>query len=126
MARYAVGIKTKGLKEVVRALNKIAEDAQDMPRLMHDIGMIAVNAARPPVKTGRLEASMRAGRGKTKAVVRAGRAKVPYAPMIHYGWPKRGIKARPYLTEAIRAQEPAIIARLEQGIHEIVEGHSQK
>ncbi|MST49496.1 hypothetical protein [Mobiluncus porci] len=97
-----------------------------MPNLMHDIGMIAVNAARPPVKTGRLEASMRAGRGKTKAVVRAGRAKVPYAPMIHYGWPKRGIKARPYLTEAIRAQEPAIIARLEQGIHEIVEGHSQK
>lgn len=115
-----VSVRTTGLAKTARALEKAGADSTDMKQLMYDIGMLVVNASQPPVLTGRLRASIRAGRGKTKAVVRAGGASVPYAPIIHYGYPARNIQPRPYLLEALQQERGDVFDKLDDGITAIL------
>lgn len=114
-------VQIKGLGRTMRKLSKAGADAEEMRELMHEIGMLVVNAASPPVKSGRLAGTMRAGRGKTKAVVRAGGARTPYAGVVHYGWPARGIRAQPFFTAALQSQRGAAFKMLDDGIEEILQ-----
>ncbi len=112
-----VRVRVDGLKKTLSRLNKAGTDAEDMKDLMHDLGEIVVKGATPPSgTTGALAGSIRAGRGKTKAVVRAGGAKAPYAGVIHYGWPARNIKPHPFLTDSLARRHDQIFTALEQGI----------
>lgn len=117
-----VKINVQGLRRTLRALEKAGADAGSMRTLMHEIGMIVVRAAAPkaPYLTGSLRGNIRAGRGKTKAVVRAGGARVPYAPVVHYGWPERGISPQPFLVSAAQQQRPAMFAKFEQGVGQLL------
>lgn len=115
-----VRVRVEGLNRVVRKLSRAGADADDMRGLMHSLGQIVVDGANVPIRTGRLDANVRAGRGKTKAVVRAGGARVPYAGVIHYGWPARGIPAQPFLTDALQARHNQIYTALEQGINDLL------
>jgi hypothetical protein len=45
--------------------------------------------------------------GEAAAIVRAGRAAVPYANPVHWGWPSHHIKANPWIQEAADRTEPA-------------------
>jgi phage gpG-like protein len=121
-------IKITGLRETLRALEKAGADTGDMKELMHSIGeIVADNAeARTPRGTGRLANSYRAGRGKTKAVVRAGGARVPYAGVIEYGWPAHGIEPHMSLTSALGDSQSAVVARLEEGLEEILRKNNLK
>lgn len=114
------GVTIKNLNKVTRALTKAGVDAQDQKALMHEIGMIVVRAAQPPVRSGALAGSMRAGRGKTKAVVRAGGARVPYAGVIHYGWPKHNIEANPFLLKALESQRDEVYKKLDEGMGDVL------
>ena len=89
--------------------------------LMHSLGSLVVKTAKPltPHKTGRLAGSIRAGRGKTKAVVTAGRKSIPYAGVQHYGWPAHHIKSTMFLVKALEAKNEEIIRTLVKGIGEI-------
>lgn len=120
IAAGAGGVRIEGLSRTLRALSKAGADAQDMRDLMHDIGQIVVAGASPPRRLGLLAGTVRAGRGKTKAVIRAGSAKVPYANPIHWGWPARGIPRNPFLTDSLQRNRPAAIRRLEDGIDNIL------
>lgn len=113
-------VQIEGLNRTVRQLSKAGADAQDMKNLMHEIGMIVVNAANPPVRSGALSGSLRAGRGKTKAVVRAGGARIPYAGVVHYGWPARGIRPNPFLIEALAARQAVVFQRLDRGLDDLL------
>lgn len=115
-----VRVRITGLNQTLRKLSQAGADAQDMKALMHEIGMLVVNAASPPVLSGALKGSLRAGRGKTKAVVRAGGARIPYAGVIHYGWPARNIEPNPFITDALRRQQGAAFNKLEDGIQAIL------
>lgn len=122
-----VKVRIEGLNAVLRKLNKAGADAGEMRELMHSIGTIVVNGANPPTLSGNLRASMRAGKGKTKAVVRAGYAsRVPYAGVIHYGWPARNIGAQPFLTDSLHANHGRIFAALDQGIDELLKKNDLK
>lgn len=114
-----VRMRVTGLSRTIRAMERAGADAQDMKALMHSIGSLVVNAAGPPVLSGTLAGTIRAGRGKTKAVVRAGGARAPYAGVVHYGWPARDIAPQPFLTEAIQSERSDILRALEQGIADI-------
>ena len=113
-------VRIEGLGKSMRALSKAGADSQDMKDLMHTLGMLVVNAASPPRQSGALAGSMRAGRGKTKAVVRAGGAKAPYAGVIHYGWPAHNIEAQPFITQALQSQQNSIFNALNDGIGDIL------
>lgn len=115
-----VRVRIEGLGRTLRALSKAGADAQDMKALMHEIGMLVVNAANPPTKSGQLKATMRAGKGKTKAVVRAGGARVPYAGVIHYGWPSRNIEPNPFFIDALQSQRGNAVNKLDEGIGDLL------
>mgnify|MGYP000919819584 CR=1 FL=1 len=114
-------IRIDGLKQLNARLKAAAADTQDMPELMHRIGGIVITNARPPAKSGALGASMRAGRGRTKAIVRAGYAKrASHAGVVHYGNPHRGHRAQPFLIDALRRAQPQIITELSTGLDQIL------
>jgi hypothetical protein len=115
-----VQVKVEGIAELNRAIRKTGADASDMKDLMYDIGMLVIRAATPPVKSGKLSGSMRAGKGKTKAIIRAGGARVPYAPIVHYGNPKRGIGPQPFLLQALQNNREQVVRTINDGIEDIL------
>lgn len=119
-------VRIEGLRKTLAALSKAGADAEQMRDLMHTIGNIVVKAAVPPVLTGRLASTIRAGRGKTKAVVRAGGARAKYAGVIHYGWPARGIPANPFLRRALAATRNDQLQTLNQGIDQLLKDNDLK
>lgn len=120
IANGDVRLRVSGLRTAVRNLERAGADTQDMRQLIFQVGMIVVRHASAPVRSGKLDGTIRAGRGKTKAVVRAGGARAPYAGVIHYGWPARGIQAQPFLVDALQAQRNNVLQALDTGIEEIL------
>ncbi len=121
MVRGDFRVRYRGLGKTLRALSKAGADAGDMKDLMHRIGMLVVTAAQPPVgATRKLSQTLRAGRGKTKAVVRAGGARAKYAGVIHYGWPAHHIAPNPFLLRALQQERPQVVQTLSDGLGEIL------
>lgn len=115
-----VKVRITGLRDTMKAMARAGAASEDMKEVMHSLGMIVVHAARPPKRSGALAGTIRASKTKTKAVVRAGFRSVPYAGVIHYGWPARNIRANPFLDEARAEQLPRILRELEQGLIDIL------
>lgn len=118
-------IKVTGLRKTLKAMEAMGAETKEMRELMHRIGTAVVGPARGrvPSRTGYLAGTIRAGRGWTKAVVRAGFKVKPYAPIINYGWPSRGQPGRHYLDLAIQDAEPRILEIFADGMQEIVDRH---
>lgn len=120
--------RIEGLGKTMRALSQAGADAEDMRDAMFRLGGIVVQAARPraPFETGRLSSTIRAGRGKTKAVVRAGGARTPYAGVIHYGWPARNIEPQPFLVDALNATRGRIFDALDDELSALLKKSNLK
>lgn len=120
-----VGYRVYGLNRAVRALNKAGANSEDMRDLMHEVGEVVAERARelaPKGKTHRLASSIRAGRGKTKAVIRAGyeRKTMRYAGVINYGWPSHNLSPRPFMTQALNERKTQALSTLSEGLNEIL------
>lgn len=116
-------IEVKGLTQALRAMNKAGTSSESMRDLMHSTGEIVASAARQraPVASGALRDSIRAGRGKTKAVVRAGTARrVPYAAWAHYGVPQRNIRPTMFMVQALDQTRTKATNHIEQGIKDLL------
>jgi hypothetical protein len=112
------GVRVEGLGRLTRDLEQLGLDVED---LKDAFGSIAAEGARlassfAPQRTGRLRASIRGNRAKSKAVVTAGRARVPYAGAINYGWPAQGIAPALFMQKADDAMRPRALDELEQAI----------
>lgn len=115
-------IRIEGLNSTIRSLKRAGAQADDLKDLMHSIGEVVVREAQSdvPKVSGSLAATIRAGRGSTKAVVRAGGARARYAGAINYGWPARNIRATHFLTDAANRNEGTAVNMLEEGFQEIL------
>lgn len=113
-----VRLTVTGLSKAMRAFTAAGADAGDMRDAMHRLGTIVGDHAKPRTRraTGRMAGTIRAGKGKTKAVVRMGGSAAPYAPIQHYGWPARNITPAPSLVDALQATRPQVFAQLEREI----------
>lgn len=120
IADGTMNVKITGLRETLRSMEKAGTGAQDLKDLMTSLSAIVISAAQPPRDSGQLSATVRPGRGKTKAVIRAGGARTPYAGVVHYGWPARGIAAQPFLADAITRTRPQILAQLDKGLQDLL------
>ena len=99
----------QGARQLRASLRRSQVRASQMTAVNRAAASVVVGAARGPAprRTGRLAASVRtAGTTPTRAVISAGRASVPYAAPIHWGWPARDIPAQPWLSLAAQATEP--------------------
>lgn len=117
------GVRIEGLNKKVRDLQALGlevDDLKDAFSTIADEAAEVVTSYVPVGETGALADTVRGNRAKSKAVVRAGKAAVPYAGPINYGWPARGIEAAEYMQKGDQEMQPVAVRRLEEEIeHQI-------
>ena len=111
-------VRVEGLNKTLRALQTYGVEVADLKDVMAGIAREgAVLASRyAPKRSGRLAGTIRGNKAKAKAVVIAGRARIPYAGAINYGWPKRNIKASLFMQRADKELAPRAVEMLEAGL----------
>lgn len=97
-----VGVRVEGLRNVTRALRGLGLDVADLKDAFAAVSALGAQkvAARIPRRSGRLAGTARGNRAASRAVVTIGRATVPYAGAINYGWPARGISPAHFIAKA--------------------------
>jgi hypothetical protein len=113
------GYKVEGLSQVVRALQQMGLEVEDLKDAFSKIADQGARyaAAAAPRKSGRLAGDIRGNRAKSKAVVTAGRSSVPYAGPINYGWPSRGIEPALFMQRADQQLQPEALRLLEEDVN---------
>tara|TARA_B100001250_G_scaffold262031_1_gene225730 strand:+ start:44 stop:427 length:384 start_codon:yes stop_codon:yes gene_type:complete len=121
MARKTQSIKIQGGKELRRELRKMGDDMQDLKELNLDVATIVSERAKDivPRRTGNLADTIRPSGTKTAGRVRSGFKRVPYAGVIHFGFPARGIKPQPFLYDALDQRRDEVLDRYFQGVKKI-------
>lgn len=116
-------LQVRGLRELQKSLKAVGEDLGDLKALNGKAAQIVADAAGPgtPRKSGRLASSVRVGATARAGIVRAGKASVPYAGVIHWGWARRGIKAQPWLADAAASSESRWTDAYLHGVEELLE-----
>ncbi len=115
-------VEVKGLNETVRSLKRLGVEVKDLKAAFRRIGNNVVQKAETlaPHKTGRLAASIKASNTQNKSIVKAGGARLPYAGVIHYGWPAHGIEPHPFLTEAVNETRNESIRLMEKELEDLI------
>jgi len=115
-----VGFKVEGLPKVVRDLQSLGLEVDDLKDAFSEIARegAQIAAGFAPHRSGALAGSIRGNKAKSKAVVTAGRGRaVPYAGAINYGWPRRGIAPQGFMQKADAAMRPRALSELESAIN---------
>ena len=115
-------VQVDGARELRRTLKRADDDLGDLKDANQRAGQLVANAAsqRAPRRTGALAGVIRASRAAASATVKAGGARVPYAGVIHWGWPARNIQAQPFLSDAATSTEAQWLPIYESDIDRIV------
>lgn len=110
-------VRVTGLREAVRALEKYGADAEDLKAAFAEITKLVQTKADRRVQrdTGALAATIRPSKTKNKAVVRAGGARVPYAPRAHWS-ADQGTR---FLSEPADETVPEALRLIEKELSEI-------
>lgn len=95
----------------------------EMKKIHQDLALEVLKRAQPnvPVKSGALRASLRAAGTVRDAIGRVGKASVPYAAPIHWGWKAHNIQPRPFLTDAAEALEQDIVDRYDRQVAQMLD-----
>lgn len=113
-------IEVEGLDQLRRELRRVKDSElnAEMKQIHVELARDVLRIAEPnvPVDSGALKASLRANGTVRDAIGRVGKASVPYAPPIHWGWKARGIKPTPFLTDAAERLERGITERYDQEV----------
>jgi len=121
MAKQPLSIKTQGVKELRRELRKMGDDMQDLKELNLDVATLVSTRAKDivPRRTGNLADTIRPSGTKTAGRVRAGFNRVPYAGVIHFGWPARRIEPQPFLYDALDQRRSEVLETYFKGVKKI-------
>jgi len=124
------GIKVKGLRSSIKALQAIGVDAKDIKSAGNEAGEIVAREARTlaPSRTGALRASIRVSKALNRVSVSAGNnGRVPYANPIHWGWLedkewfiKKNIRPNLFLYRALNQKMDTIMADYRLAMDEII------
>ena len=123
------GIKVKGLKQSIKALQAIGVPASEIKLAGNRSGEIVANEARGlvPVRTGALRNSIRVSKALNKVSVSAGNNKrVPYANPIHWGWFKRNIRPQPFFIKALGLTRDEVYQNYYREINKLIKSKSTK
>lgn len=122
----AVTVKVEGLKETLSALKKLGDNFEDLKDANAELSStIATKAsALAPRLTGALANTIKGNRANKRVQLKAGSARVPYAAVIEYGWPKRNIKAQSYLRRAALEDRNYIVETYEKNIKEVIKKYN--
>lgn len=123
-----LSVTVYGGRELRKALKETAGDTDDLKELNKKIAEIVVDEAvkHVPVRSGKLKASLKAFGAASKARVTAGRKSLPYATVIHWGWPQRNIEGSFFLTNAMEKKQPQILEAYQDGLEQILHENGLK
>lgn len=118
----SVSVRVEGLGRVLRSLERLGVEVEDLKDGLGRIGTEAmpVYQALTPVRSGRLRGDYRVSRAKGRVNLYVGRASVPHAGPINYGWPARGIRASNFVERGDRVAAPRATASLETEIGRLI------
>lgn len=114
--------QVEGGRQLRRTLRQAGDDLQDLKAAHLDAAQVVLSAsaALAPSRTGRLKQTLRAAGTKTQGIVRAGKKAVPYAGPIHWGWPKRNIRANPFIATGAKNSEGQWVRKYENHVENIL------
>lgn len=118
-------LQVEGARQLRKSLAAAGIQLQDLKDAHRQLAEYVVGVQRPPVRTGRLATTVRAGATKNSAIVRAGGTRIPYAAVIHWGWENRHIVANKWLTRAVDERQEIIeekYLRVLEAIIDTIEG----
>lgn len=117
----STGIEVKGLREVVRSLERFGVEVSDLKAAFKRIGTIVAEDAQTlaPKKSGALAGSIRPSNTKNKSVVRAGSGKVVYAGVQEYGG-YNNIEANSFLRGALEQNQATVVKALSEELDNLI------
>jgi len=118
-------LHVEGARELRKALKSVEGGLADLKQVHMAAGVPVATTARTlsPKRTGRLAGSVRNKATRTRGTISAGRVSIPYAAVIHFGWPRHNISPNPFLYAAIEVAWPQVMRIEEQGIQRIISAH---
>ena len=123
------GVKVKGYKEAIKALQRIGVPAAEIKAAGTQAGELVANQARvlAPVKTGALRNSIRVSKALNRVSVSAGNnTRVPYANPIHWGWFKRNILPQPFFIKALGITRDEVYQNYYRSLDKLIASQSTK
>jgi HK97 gp10 family phage protein len=123
------GIKVKGYKEAIRALQAIGVPVAEIKAAGSEAGELVANQARAlaPVRSGALRNSIRVSKALNRVSVSAGNNRsVPYANPIHWGWFKRNIKPQPFFIKALGITRETVYQNYYRSLDRLIASKSTK
>ena len=121
MANYQKnGVQVVGLRKVVRQIEKLGVEAEDLKAAFRRIGARALSTANAgtPVFSGSLKSTNKQSKRKNSVYLYSGNKKNFYARFVHYGTVK--MEARPYLYEAVEKDGPWAVKQLESEMDRLI------
>lgn len=117
-----MAVRVDGLRQLVRDLQELGLTVDDLKDVFATIAARGADAIAQatPARSGALLVSVRGNRAKSKAVVRAGGARVKYAAVVNYGWPKRNIPGQGFMQAGEARIEPELVPMLDVGIDRVL------
>lgn len=115
-------VQVEGARELRRALKHMdgaLDDLTDTNRSAAET--VEAEAERTaPRRSGALAGDHRVSAGRTRSAVLVGRRSVPYAGVIHFGWPEHNIEPQPWLYEAADRRAAEVATRYRERVAELV------
>lgn len=116
-------VRIDGLRTLQRQLKAAGLDLQDLKDAhTRVVDVVLADAERlVPRRTGRLAATIRGSATPSYSIVRAGRAAVPYAAPIHWGWRAHNIQQQPYLLDAIEKNRDEVTGIMLHKLQQVID-----
>ncbi|HKE75222.1 MAG TPA: hypothetical protein VKB57_16490 [Acidimicrobiales bacterium] len=115
----SVKITVEGADRLARTLQKAADDLADWTPVHGKVARMIAAATQPPSRSGALKASIRGTGTATEAVVGSS---LVYAPVIEFGWPRRNIRPRRFLTSAFDSHRDQAVSMYSDAVADTI-GH---
>lgn len=118
-------IEVKNLRALQREVRSVRDKElnAEMKKANKAAAQVAVDEGKPraPKISGSLASSIKAANSAKYAAVKAGSPKkVPYAGVIHFGWPRRNISPQPFLDDAIQEKFGEIRDTYEEALRAVI------
>lgn len=116
-------VSVEGARELRKALKTVGDEAKaGLKDVNVEVAEIVARAAvtKVPSRSGALRETVRAAGAQTRASVKAGFKKVPYAGVIHFGWPARKIAPQPFLYDALDARRDEVVDTYANGMADLL------
>lgn len=102
-----------GRRQLLNSLRRLPKKyKKELPKIHKAAATPVAKEAKSivPRRSGDLAGSIRALGSQKSGRAAAGSKAVPYAGVIHFGWPDRNIKPNPFLQKALEKKEREVIA----------------